>query len=159
VWLSHTSLIQNVLCHEQQGRLSPPGYRRRQRRTKLPAGIHKAVNALVPAEGRAGQISGHGVGWHGQTRLPVESRRSRRGRNSTVKPVWRCHPTPEYLHTHVATGRRVGAWERRSVGAFAEEPHHASSICENRRNLRMNQRPSAFLCGFLCSLSSGPLWQ
>lgn len=39
-------------------------------------------------------------------------------------------------------GRRVGAWERRSVGAFPKRPPRSSSICVNLRNLRRDSLPA-----------------
>jgi len=99
------------------------------------------------------QISGHIAGWHGQTRLPVESRRSRRCRNSTVKPVWRCQPTPEYLHTHVAPGRRVRTWERSSMAGvwsvfnLRESAESADESASIRVPLRF---PWLFVLGALC---------
>jgi hypothetical protein len=47
------------------------------------------------------------LGWHGQTRLNVGSRIAKDARSSTVKQVWRCHPTlgVSRLHTYLCTAQ------------------------------------------------------
>jgi hypothetical protein len=66
--------------------------------------VSRSEGSVRHPPGVSVEISGRWAAWHGQTCLPVGFRMVRGLRSSTVKQVWRCHPTFEHVHRHLRAG-------------------------------------------------------